>query len=352
MSEHALKKRLAETLATQFSDANRNVLLHELGVDPQDVSLGAANASDHGWKIVVYFEHRERLRDLADKVDAERPTAVSRGRSHDVVAAAPPAPAGLAPTPVAATLRVLVHDVLSPINVDDAVDALLPTVPIGPTIFVRPTWKAEDWGLAAKEQAAVLHDMLERSRALAPRFAVFSLSPIPLAVHLGFVLSDRVEVEPRQYDRVLKTWRWPDLVEGEADCNIRVQDLPAFDMPGAATVVIRVSISEIVAPGDTKVVVPDADLEIDIRVEDPNVNWLRSPTQLASLSTTFGQVLKVLRRHLPACRKIHVFYAGPTGGAVVLGQSFNPRMDPPVVTYEFSRRREPRYRTAITLEQA
>ena len=41
------------------------------------------------------------------------------------------------------------------------------------------------------------------------RFAVFSLSQIALCIHLGFVLSDRLEVMHFQFDRDRKTWMEP-----------------------------------------------------------------------------------------------------------------------------------------------
>ncbi|MCZ6688554.1 MAG: SAVED domain-containing protein [Planctomycetota bacterium] len=246
---------------------------------------------------------------------------------------------------------VLVHDVMAPINVHDAIDALAPKKAIGPPIVVRPDLSGEDWGSASKEQGSLLAQVLERSRGLVPRFAIFSLSPIPLAVHLGFVLSDRVEVFPHQYDRLRKTWKWPDPDATEVDCKLSIEGLPTTEVPSAENVIIRVSLSEVIAPADTRSVVPRAGVEIDIGIQEPGVNWLRTPAQLARLSATFGQVLEAIRRHVPARQRIHLFYAGPTGGAVVVGQAINPRMDPPVITYQYSRQRSPRYRRAITLEE-
>ena len=82
---------------------------------------------------------------------------------------------------------------------------------------------------------------------------------------------------------------------------------------------------------------------------DPDVLWLRSPEQLVALSRHFQAILKRLRERVPRCRLIHLFYAGPTGGAIVLGQAVNPRMNPPVALYEYSRQRAPRYEHVVTL---
>ena len=89
--------------------------------------------------------------------------------------------------------------------------------------------------------------------------------------------------------------------------------------------------------------VPNA-VEIDLTVNSPGVTWLRSPAQLVVLGATFRDVLHLIRERLPKVERTHLFYAGPTGGAIVIGQQINPRMNPPVETYEYSRQWNPRYR--------
>jgi hypothetical protein len=90
-------------------------------------------------------------------------------------------------------------------------------------------------------------------------------------------------------------------------------------------------------------------VEIDMSVKKPDVMWLRSPDQLGVLSIKFRETLRAIRDHMPNCQQIHLFYAGPTGGAVTIGQQINPRMNPPVEIYEYSRQWTPRYRRAVTL---
>ena len=67
------------------------------------------------------------------------------------------------------------------------------------------------------------------------------------------------------------------------------------------------------------------------------------------LGNRFREVLRAIRDQMPNCQRIHLFYAGPTGGAVTIGQQINPRMNPPVDTYEYSRQWKPQYRYALTL---
>jgi len=247
---------------------------------------------------------------------------------------------------------VLVQDTLSPISIQAIVDTLQPDLPFGAPIFIRPTVAEFPWTEAAKYQQQVVSEAIARSRDLSlPRFAVFSLAQIPLVVHLGFLLSDRVEVRYFQFDRDRRSWRWTEIEPVEADCNIQVSGLPKQVIEDEAEVLIRVSLSATIAKRDTDDVVLNASVEIDIFVDDTDVMWLKSPNQLIRLGQVFRQVLTVIRNKVPECPRIHLFYAGPTGGCVVIGQQINPRMNPPVEVYEYSQQRIPRYQRALTLEE-
>jgi hypothetical protein len=80
--------------------------------------------------------------------------------------------------------------------------------------------------------------------------------------------------------------------------------------------------------------------------------WLRSPRQLQELTKVLRRILAAIRAKVPRCSGVHIFYAGPTGGAIVLGQTVNPRMNPPVHLYQYSQQTLPRYQYALTLTEA
>lgn len=259
---------------------------------------------------------------------------------------------GAVPEEIASSLRrgrfVVVHDVLSPINIRDVAEALKPEQAFGPPFYIRPSVAEESWEMAVDLQRELVVDALRRSRDLLPRFAVFSLAPIPLAVHLGYLFSDRVEVRPFQYDRDRKTWCWDDSVT-DYDTAFKVDGVPTGYVDGTVEAVVRVSLSATISADDTTAISGDCPIQIDLRLDSPDVMWLRHPKQLTTLGSTFRQVLRDLRRMVAGCERIHLFYAGPTGGAVVLGQAINPRMTPEVALYEYDRRQIPRYRRVITL---
>jgi hypothetical protein len=245
---------------------------------------------------------------------------------------------------------VIVHDTMTPISLSAVVDALKPSQPFGAPIYVRPEISSRSWTAAADYQRSVLLEAIERSRDVLPRFAVFSLSQIPLCIHLGFVLSDRLDVRCFQFDRDRRTWQWPDDAE-TADTNISVSGMPTRTRSKECETVIRISLSATVAATATRAAAGGHPVEIDIRVPTPDVMWLRSPRQLSVLGQTFRCVLAELREKVPNCTRVHLFYAGPTGGAVVIGQQINPRMNPPVELYEYSRHTNPNHQRVLTLDE-
>ncbi|HTF89943.1 MAG TPA: SAVED domain-containing protein [Planctomycetota bacterium] len=252
---------------------------------------------------------------------------------------------------------VVVHDVMSPINLQAAVKAMAPDVPLGPALHVRPSrfeWsgvRPDAWKAAAAEQSLIVRDAIEKSRDLLPRFAVFSLAPISLATQLGFLFSDRVEVRAFQYDRDRSEWSWPSN-DDDDDVQIETAGVPTAVVDDACEVALRISISAHVSEGDAKAGAPAAAHHIELRVPEPSTTWLRSGARLRAATKQLRDTLASLRNRFPECSKVHVFAAVPTPLAIALGQAINPRMDPPMALYEYARQRAPRYRFALTLEAA
>lgn len=244
---------------------------------------------------------------------------------------------------------VLVQDVLSPINLRAVVDALKPDLPFGAPLHVSPGVECADLATAAEHQKRLLLDALAESKDLLPRFAVFSVAPISLAVHLGFILSDRVELRCFQFDRERISWAWDPANEDRADTTVAVSGLPVATIQERTEVAIKISLSDRVSAEDARKAAPHAGVSVDITVPNPGVMWLQSSHQLKALGRRIRESLALLRERVPNCIRLHIFYAGPTGGAVVLGQQINPRMNPAVVLYEYSRHRRPRHQPALSL---
>lgn len=252
---------------------------------------------------------------------------------------------------------VVVHDVMSPVNLQAAVTALAPDVPLGPALHVRPVRGGgtgegpEEWEAAAAQQRLIVQEAIEKSRDLLPRFAVFSLAPIPLAAQLGFLFSDRVEVRAFQYDRDRSEWSWPSDADQHEDVQIDTIGVPSDVFTQPCEVGLRLSISARVSENDARAGAPEAAHHIEIHVPNPNKMWLSSTARLRAAGKQVRDTLAAIRDRFPECKRIHVFAAVPTPIAIALGQAVNPRMDSAVALYEYSRQRSPRYRFALALDE-
>ena len=254
------------------------------------------------------------------------------------------------PEPTQDAWIVLVHDVLVPIDVRSVLEALKPATPFGAPIFIRPG--TSSWEKAAEHQRSLVAEILAKSRhSFPPRFAVFSIAPIPLIIQLGFLLSDSVLVRYYKYHIDTQSWQWPDVDPQNVDLDIQVSGLPEKTIQKTCDVLIRISLSAKVGRYETDEVVPGLPVQVDIFVEEPSLLWIKSPRQLDRIGSVFRRVLTEIRTKVPYCQQIHLFCAAPAPGALIIGQQINPRMNPPMQVYEYSRQSWPRYELALTLKK-
>ncbi len=205
-----------------------------------------------------------------------------------------------------------------------------------------------DWEGAARRQKDFVDQVLSATLPPERRFAVFGLTRIPLAVQFGFLLGDRCRMAPYQYHRDEGSWTWPSaLAEAPAPLSAT---LTALTNVGPGDAVIRVSLSATVSQELTRTYVENPIADVHLFVPTPSVTWLRSPVQLSDLAKQFRVKMEALRQDFgERCGGLHMFYAGPVPGAVVLGRAFNPRMNPPMYLYELDRQTDKGYERVLCL---
>jgi len=245
---------------------------------------------------------------------------------------------------------VLVQDVMSPIDLQNITTALDPEIPFGAPFYIRPDMDEMDWSMAVEYQKSMVKEIREKTWDLSPRYAVFSIAPIPLVIHLGFLLTDQVNINYFQYDRIGQTWRWSDTELSKTDLKFSSSGIPEEAILDEVEVAICVSLSAKITDEQVADYLDNVAVKIELStVSEPSRLWLKQPQQLLEFKKEFFKVLENTLSKVKNCTKIHLFYAGPTGGAIIMGQLVNPRMCPPVVTYEFSFQKSPQYTPAITL---
>jgi hypothetical protein len=243
-----------------------------------------------------------------------------------------------APTPDAVPWAVILQDPFQRSDLDDARRALGTGGFPGETLQLEGNAPNGNWQKAAERELRALDTFIARTPPHERRFAVFPIGPIPLAVHLGYVLGDRARVSLYHYDRDRATWAWDRAVPVPPAPELRVD--AESHAPEAN---LRVSLSASIARQDIRTV----GMDLEIAVPDPSVRWLRHPIQLHQLSQLYAQALAAVRAR--KCRRLHLYYAGPAAGAVAFGRAFNPLMNPPLELYQYSHNAIPCYQWALEL---
>lgn len=87
------KSQIAESLSARFSMAELRVLLHKLGVEPDEISANPETRDSFAWSIVGYFERRSSLDDLARAVERDRSGVFGAAKAAAGPASPSPAPA-------------------------------------------------------------------------------------------------------------------------------------------------------------------------------------------------------------------------------------------------------------------
>jgi hypothetical protein len=243
---------------------------------------------------------------------------------------------------------VLIQEDSPQIDASLAFAALEPDVPNGDPRHLLVSSRDQGWSAAATEQATFVEGLLSSSTPAERRLAVFSLTRIPLAVHLGYLLSDRCRVQLFQYHRDEQQWRWPTALP--AQITLPAVEREVLDVSTAGSLVLRVSLSATVDRALAHGMVGDPVADVHISVPTPSVNWLRCREQLVAFAGTIRAEFEWAREDLgERCNGIHLFYAGPTGGAIEAGRQYNPRMNPPLHLYEYHHARELKYERVLEI---
>lgn len=243
---------------------------------------------------------------------------------------------------------VLIDDVNMPIDSKAVLDALKPDLPYSAPVYISPD--KSSFGKAAEYQRKLIEELQTKGRHTLPaRYAVYSLAPIPLIAHLGFLLTDSVEVRYFKFHLDTHSWKWPPVNLDNVDLNFRTTGIPQQIVRDRCEVAIRLSISARVWEEEVEEAVPGLPIQIHISVDNPTRTWLRSEIQVVQFASVFRDVLTEIRNKLPRCEGIHLLFAGPAPIVLAAGQQVNPRMTPPVYLYEYSQQTTPRYEYALTL---
>lgn len=171
----------------------------------------------------------------------------------------------------------------------------------------------------------------------APRhLSLFALAPMPLLVHLGRRLSNKIPVDLYQRHRDTQDWTWKD---SGPEVRYRTRVMRTGTM--ADRVALLLSLSDVVDESGLPVEVDAAYsvYEITLEEETPSAWFLRRRQDLDGFRRTYQETIAAIVRDHRTVSRIDVFPIVPAPIAVLCGFELFPKVSPALRVFDRDRRR-------------
>ncbi len=316
--------------------AQLDILIEELGVPSAILSGPQAPLATRATELLRWTRQQGREQELADLLQP-RPSSPPAQTTTD-------------------RLLILTHPVHVPIG-DDDIATVIPARDLAnwDHIQVKPLEKPLgdeiDWPSVVSEQERIFTERVEPALKTHTHVGYFGVSPIPLALHLGYRVTNAYSLS--LYHRYQEGGRWSwRLTPSRESPTFEPSLLPPQRSNVAGPVVIRVSTSRRIDPESTRRLVPGSLAEIDIALKDPEAGTLESDGAVEEIARRFRQALDRAVDLFPNVDEIHLFAAVRNGIAFRLGTEISATQHPPIVTYQYLRSGPgPHHRPAIRLQK-
>lgn len=167
------------------------------------------------------------------------------------------------------------------------------------------------------------------------QLAVFGITTIPLLVHLGARLGDRIQVHLFRHHRDCG-WRWKDE---PASARFGSGVLRRGTSPERVAIVL--SVSGVVDPSALPDAIDDTYTVRELRLasETPNLDFLRTREDLTRFRAAYRALLAEVRAEHPQARELSIFPAVPVPIAIAIGMDRLPKVDATLVVHDYDRTR-------------
>ncbi|MFM9863457.1 MAG: HNH endonuclease [Micropepsaceae bacterium] len=167
-----------------------------------------------------------------------------------------------------------------------------------------------------------------------PRIAAFALAPIPLLIHFGARLENKIPVQLFQRHRDTQDWRWKPEAPSTAFEIRRFRE-----MPEGAPIALVLSLSGTVKMEDLPTDVREGFqiYEIALTSADPNPTFLRTTADLQRFGAVYQDFLGRLAAERGYVAEISVFPAVPAPVAVMIGKERLMKRHPALQIFDYDR---------------
>lgn len=172
---------------------------------------------------------------------------------------------------------------------------------------------------------------------------IFPLSPIPLLIHLGSLLTDTVPYSIYQFDREKGLW-----VSDNPGVNKDIVLTVEKGIKECDDLAVLVSISGKVKLNSVKEVLGEEFDFLSVEVDDPDVKRVLYREDIVNIQAKIKYEIEKLMQQQDYNR-IHLLYAGPAGLAIEIGRGINPNIWSEVCLYQYNNRMTPKYQYALSI---
>jgi hypothetical protein len=190
----------------------------------------------------------------------------------------------------------------------------------------------------ARRQIDLAVDRLYSARmdgTLPRHVSVFALAPIPLLMHLGSRLSDKIPVDPFQRHRDTENWIWKTTAPSAA---FDFRELRAGTNRDAVALVLSLSgtieLDRLPKNIDSSFFV----YELTLSSTRPTPMFLKTRTDLEEFRRAYQAALREIEARHDGLGELHVFPAVPAPVAVLCGRERSTKTDPPFIVYDNDRK--------------
>lgn len=163
--------------------------------------------------------------------------------------------------------------------------------------------------------------------------SVFPMGPMPLLMHLGNCLSNKVRTDLYQRHRDTESWKWKNHSKEVTFKFHKLQD----GKNDLVCLVMSLS-GQIQKQALPEELIKDATIyEITVDSESPSLTFLNSKEILESLKTLYRNSLSEINNYHPQLEKIHFFPAMPAPVAVMCGRELLHKADPILRIYDYDK---------------
>lgn len=185
-------------------------------------------------------------------------------------------------------------------------------------------------------QKALLDSNRETELEITPdEYHIYSITKIPFAIYFGALIQETNKYILHQWRRRgdEQTWVWN---QEKYSSGISIKRPSRKDLIETDPIILKIEISAKINNGDIEKLGLPLNNIFCLSVQNLNRNWLQTQIQLHQLCKEYRNLFERINT-FNLYTEIHLFYSGPIPLAIFIGQIFSPRMDSPLIIYNWQR---------------